>query len=156
MILREISGHGVAIQVCGYQFPDDENVQKRYSWHMVQGQAHADGGDWAFRYPALTCDETPMISTWLRTVAAGGPTAVLRFTEPNLELVVAEQHGADVTVAVGLDMEFLPPWRMPSSGSVCGGGPFVIAVRLSRQQLLAAADEWDAETEPFPDGLAAM
>jgi hypothetical protein len=49
-------------------------------------------------------------------------------------------------VRVSLDQEFLPPWRATELG-----WPTRFFIRLTPEQLIAAADEWDEEIAPFPD-----
>lgn len=154
MLLRDAMGHGVEVRVTGYQFPDADNARQRYSWHMVEGHGWAGEGDWAFRFAALTCDETPLVGRWLRDAAAPRVPEPLRFTEPTIGFAVVDRDASTVTLAVELDIEFLPPWRRPERGPVHAGDPFVITLRLSPNALLAAADEWDAEAAPFPDRLA--
>jgi hypothetical protein len=62
-------GNSVTLTVLGYQFPDADHPAKRFSWHVVTGEATDDSGTWSFECPALTCDETPKVSRWLRDVA---------------------------------------------------------------------------------------
>jgi hypothetical protein len=142
-------GHGVELHVTGYQFPDADDPRKRFSWHVVQGAGYAPTGSWQFRYPALTCDETPRVSAWLRDAARDGCPSALTFTEPNLALRVAARCSDEVVLSIELDLEFSPWDRRQSAGD-----PFVLAVHIPRQTLLAAAEAWDQETAPFPDGLA--
>jgi hypothetical protein len=143
-------GHGLEARVTGYQFPDAANPNKRFSWHMVEGVGHSPRGRWQFRYPALTCDETPRVSAWLRDASIDVGQAVLSFTEPNLGLRVADRFADHVMLRVELDLEFSPPWERRRSA----GDPFILAIRVPRQGLLVAADAWDRETAPFPDGLS--
>ena len=143
-------GNGLEVRVTGYQFPDAADRGKRFSWHMVEGAGHTSRGRWQFRYPALTCDETPRVSAWLRDAAIDAGQPELSFTEPNLALRVADRFSDHVMLSIELDLEFLPPWERRRSA----GDPFILAIRLGRQGLVAAADAWDQEAEPFPDGLA--
>ena len=95
-----VAGYGVDIRVVGYQFPDADDRAKRCSWHIVEGTATCAEGSWSWRYPALTCDESPRLSAWLREVAdavesgpagaggTAGPMATLSFLEPNLSLTL--------------------------------------------------------------------
>ena len=155
MQLHDEHGIGVELHVTGYQFPDAADPQQRYSWHVVEGSAKSTDGDWAFRYPALTCDETPRVSDWLRQAAAGDEgLGRLSFTEPNLALGALERQGAEVLLAVELDIEFLPPWRKPEQGPIYAGDPYVLRLQVPVEALLAAATQWDEETAPYPDGLA--
>jgi hypothetical protein len=148
--LVDADGHGLELSVTGYQFPDAADRGKRFSWHMVEGAGYAPRGRWHFRYPALTCDETPRISTWLRNAAMNVDQPELSFTEPNLAFGVVGRSADDVTLNVELDLEFSPPWQSHHSA----GDPFVLTIRVPRQGLVVAADAWDQETAPFPDGLA--
>lgn len=142
-------GCGVDVRVTGYQFPDATDPQKRFSWHMLEGEGFAPQGSWRFRYPALTCDETPHISTWLRKAATDN-VADLSFTEPNLVLRVAGRSADRVTMAIELDLEFSPPWQRTRMA----GDPHILTLQLPPHTLTAAASAWDQETALFPDGLA--
>ncbi|MEV6265868.1 hypothetical protein AB0L64_01795 [Kribbella sp. NPDC051936] len=150
MRLVDGDGLGLDLGVTGYQFPDAADPGKRFSWHMVEGAAFAPTGRWQFRYPALTCDETPRVSAWLRDAAIGGGQPGLAFTEPNLAFRVVGRSSGQVTLNIELDLEFSPPWERRRSA----GDPFILAVSIPRQGLIVAADAWDQETAPFPDGLA--
>jgi hypothetical protein len=150
--LIDAAGHGVDLRVTGYQFPDAESLAQRYSWHMVEGTATCPEGSWMFRYPALTCDETPYVAAWLRAVAGGERSAAtpgaLTFTEPNLALAVAGYRSGLVALEIRLDLEFSPPWQPRRTA----GEPFVVRCQLTPQQLERAATEWEQEIAPYPDG----
>jgi hypothetical protein len=93
------SADALTLRITGYQFPDAEDPQKRYSWHMIEGEAACPRGSWRFRFPALTCDESSRISAWLREVAGyagrsavSGQPGILEFTEPDLRFSVARRR----------------------------------------------------------------
>jgi hypothetical protein len=149
------SADALTLRVTGYQFPGAQDLRKRYSWHMVEGQAVCPRGSWRFRFPALTCDESPRISTWLREVAgdAGrspvrGQPGILEFTEPNLCFSVAGRQPGEAVLQVALDLEFQPPWHRPRAA----GDPFCLVMHLTAEQLRSAAVEWDEEIARYPDG----
>ena len=79
MRLGAIGGDVPDLSIVGYQFPDADDPQKRYSWHLIQGRADTGSEAWDFRWQALTCDEGPRLAAWLRKVARvsalGGATA---------------------------------------------------------------------------------
>jgi hypothetical protein len=161
MRLADGEGNAVALWVTGYQFPDAEDPRQRFSWHMVSGAAKIADASWSFSSPALTCDETPSVSRWLRAVAEWHEHASARrasttvppeltFTEPNLALRVGDAATDAVTIEVDLDYEFTPPWDHHRYA----GDPFTVRVRVEAEQLRRAADEWDAEAAPYPDRLA--
>jgi hypothetical protein len=155
--LMGAEGHGVALQVVGYQFPDADDPAQRFSWHMLEGSATCVEGSWQFRYPALTCDESPRVGGWLRDVAAGCATsaamsdvassAELTFTEPNLSLVAVPSGPATAMLDIGLSLEFAPPWSCRHAA----GAPYVIRCEMTREQLMQAAAEWEAEIAPYPE-----
>ncbi|GAB1641400.1 hypothetical protein [Krasilnikovia sp. MM14-A1259] len=158
MRLIDAAGHGVDLRVTGYQFPDAEDLAQRHSWHMVEGTATSPEGSWTFRYPALTCDDSQYVARWLRTTALresswpnteAAPTvpASLAFTEPNLTMAASDYAPDLVTLDIGLDLEFSPPWRHRDRA----GTPFVIRTRLTHQQLERAADDWEQEIAPYPN-----
>jgi hypothetical protein len=158
MRLIDPSGYGVDIRVAGYQFPQAEDPRQRCSWHMVEGTAICSEGSWRFRYPALTCDESPAVATWLRgladdaapTESDAGPAlagAALTFTEPNLSFSLVERRPEAAVLQIGLDLEFSPPWRRRRMA----GDPLLLLCRQTHQQLRIAADEWKQEIAPYPD-----
>lgn len=148
MRLIDEAGYGVELRVTGYQFPDAEDPGQRYSWHMVEGTASCPAGTWTFRYPALTCDESPLVASWLRDVARGGRPAALAFTEPNLAMSVTGHRPGGATLEIALDLEFSPPWRQGRGA----GDPFIVGCEPSLSRISAAADEWERELAPFPPG----
>jgi hypothetical protein len=157
--LMGVEGDRVAVRVVGYQFPDADDPVQRFSWHVLEGSATCGEGSWEFRYPALTCDESPRVGAWLRDVALAGcsvsaavggtarSSAELRITEPNLSLTAVRPGPATVVLEVGLDLEFAPPWQSRRDA----GAPYVIRCEVTREQLMQAAVEWDAEIAPYPE-----
>ena len=67
----------------------------------------------------------------------------LTFTEPNLSF---ESHARDV-ITVGFDLECRPPWR----ASWYAGDPVKMEFLGIGDQLVAAADDWDADLLRYPD-----
>ncbi|GAA0897280.1 hypothetical protein GCM10009557_71880 [Virgisporangium ochraceum] len=145
MRLWGAAGSGVDMRVVGYQFPDADDPAERCSWHLVEGTATCDEGSWSWRYPALTCDESPRLSAWLRDVAVGSAGS-LSFLEPNLTLTLVGRTRNAALIEIGLDLEFAPPWRPRRAA----GTPYRISCDVHREQLLRAADDWDAEIAPYP------
>jgi hypothetical protein len=143
----------LSLRVSGYQFPDAEDLRERFSWHMVAGSVRCAEGDWTFEWQALTCGESPVVSRWFRAVAssvdASPHTSALKFTEPNLRFEATTAEGK-TTVTVSFDLEFQPPWRARGGA----GSPYRVHFTDVNGQLMAAADEWDADLAAYPDGLA--
>jgi hypothetical protein len=55
MLLKDADGpNRLMIRVAGYQFPDALNQDKRFSWHMIGGEARCQEGSWRFHWQALT------------------------------------------------------------------------------------------------------
>ncbi|MGI8591401.1 MAG: WapI family immunity protein [Nakamurella sp.] len=112
MRLGAEGGDVLDLSVVGYQFPDEDDPRKRYSWHMVQGRVGTPTETWDFRWQALTCDESPRLAGWLRKVAAAsvhgralpeqGP-ARIDFTEPNLVFEVESHLLRAVVIRAELD-----------------------------------------------------
>jgi hypothetical protein len=147
-------GDSIAVAVTGYQFPDAPDPARRFSWHVVAGQVTRGNETWAFRYAALTCDESPQVSRWLRAVAewagatVGRSPTPLTFTEPSLSMrTAAVQEPQWVTLIVDLKQEFQAPSERHR------GGTSTLTVTMTPTELRRAADEWDRELAPYPDGL---
>jgi len=152
--LGQQDGDWFSARVTGYQFPDAEDPRRRFSWHVLAGDANCADGAWSFAWAAMACHESPLVSDWLREAASGRKSALvdregwLRFTEPNLSFRVAEATDDAITIEVAFDLEFQPPWHRRRGA----GDPFVVRLQSGPEQLLRAANEWDHERAPFPDG----
>jgi hypothetical protein len=179
MRLHDTDGTALALAVTGYQFPDEPDPGRRFSWHMVAGQATVGTARWDFHTPAMTCDEPPTLSAWLRAAAdwldalsEGGepiplPPEALYFVEPNLEFSLHPDDRGDVLVLeVTLDHECQRPEdrtvaRTPEfpPGSTAlqklqmlrHGPPDILRFTVPSAELRTAADEWDASWAPYPD-----
>jgi hypothetical protein len=147
------NGHGIELNVVGYQFPDHPDPLARKSWLMIEGAAYAAEGSWRFRWPALTPDDASLVSEWLLMTAFGEmPIApphelggdcdgCLHFAEPNLGLAVVEYSPDEILLRIELDLEFLPPWRPHQTA----GDPVMLLCGLSAAALTSAAADWDAQ-----------
>src|ERR1700749_5115733 len=117
MLLKDADGpNRLLIRVTGYQFPDAPDPVRRFSWHMVGGEARCQEGGRRFDWQALTCDESPRVSAWLREVAGSvaqrrALPGALQFLEPNLMFRAFPPDGGRPQIQVSLDLEFQPPWR---------------------------------------------
>ncbi|MCW2929715.1 MAG: hypothetical protein JWM19_677 [Actinomycetia bacterium] len=157
MLLKDANGpNRLTIRVTGYQFPDAPDLAKRFSWHMVGGDAQCQEGSWRFHWQALTCDESPRISAWLTEVAEAiacrrDVPPPLRFLEPNLEFAAVPADLATARVLVSFDLEFQPPWHAQQAA----GDPFTLPFTMDEGQLRKAAGQWDAEHAIFPGRAAA-
>jgi hypothetical protein len=153
MLLKDADGpNRLMIRVTGYQFPDALNQDKRFSWHMIGGEARCQEGSWRFHWQALTCDESPQVSAWLTRVAESAaqrsiPPGPLRFLEPNLTFRVFPPDVGSTRIMVSFDLEFQPPWHRRQGA----GDPFALSFTINEEQLRQAAEQWDAERAPFPD-----
>jgi hypothetical protein len=164
--LQNSTGDSLTLHLDGYQFADAADLRKRHSWHLPRGTARCQYGEWSFRWQALTCDESPLISGWLRRVADWLDTAPgqdrmdpreqykdgppdLGFMEPNIRFRVEGELDRTAVVRIDLDLEFRPPWHLPPGRYV--GDEYSLRLRLTAGHLRAAADEWDQEVAAFPD-----
>jgi hypothetical protein len=155
VLLKDEQG-SLRLTVSGYQFPHAADPVKRFSWHMLEGEATTSDGTWRFRYPALACTETPMVGMWLTTVAdwleestGDFPPPRLDFTTSIVSFAVAEGAVAGgATLVISLDREFKPPWHRFE-----GSPAYVVEVRQDVPALRQAAVAWTRETAPYPDGL---
>jgi len=128
------------LSIVGYQFPDADDPQLRYSWHMIGGRAVTASEEWDFRWQALSCDESPHLAAWLREVAEAsalgratpreGPGRTC-FTEPNLAFEVEFYNHGAVVIRTELDLEFRSPANQANrvARMVSGHGPGVAGVR---------------------------
>jgi hypothetical protein len=145
--------HALELSVVGYQFPEAENLAKRYSWHMLEGKAIDADVSWHFRWQALTCDESHRVAPWLRLLAervaspTKGPEAPARlaFTEPNLAFVALEVDADRALLRVELDLEFhrdRAHWQ--------AGDPYLLDLVVTEATLMQAATQWEAEVRAYP------
>ncbi|MGH3278961.1 MAG: WapI family immunity protein [Trebonia sp.] len=153
MWLKDADGpNRLMIRVTGYQFPDAPDPARRFSWHMVGGEAHCQQGSWRFDWQALTCDESPRVSAWLGEVATSITQrrvlpGSLQFLEPNLTFRAFPADAGRTRILVSLDLEFQPPWHRQQGA----GDPFALSFTIDEGQLRQAAGQWDAERAAFPD-----
>ncbi|HEY7596438.1 MAG TPA: hypothetical protein VH969_25050 [Actinophytocola sp.] len=148
------------LSIVGYQFPEAENPQQRYSWHMVQGRAQTADESWGFCWQALTCDESTRLVRWLGEIAdatarGGTPPATgpcrASFTEPNLAFELASYQDGYALIRAELDLEFRSPANRPDHRA---GRPNVLTLRASAEQISAAVADWEADVSRYPDRLA--
>jgi hypothetical protein len=153
MLLKDAGGPDrLTIRVTGYQFPDTPDPARRFSWHMVGGEARCQHGSWRFHWQALTCGESPRISAWLRQAALSVTQqaelpAPLQFLEPNLMFRALPPGKGTARIQVSLDLEFQPPWHQRQHA----GDPVTLSFATGEKQLRQAAEQRDAERSPFPD-----
>lgn len=161
MKLGSGDGDFLELSIDGYQFPDAQNLQQRFSWHMVSGRATNSTESWAFRWQALTCDESVRLGLWLQEVAdrlqrndrrAGQDPWAIWFTEPNLRFEAdAVSFSGFTVITAQLDLEFRAPNNHTRRGP---GEPNTLQLHVSPGQISAAATEWAANVAQYPDGLA--
>ena len=160
MKLGSADGDALELSIDGYEYPDAHDPQERFSWHMIRGHATNSTESWAFRFPALTCDESVRLGSWLQNVAdrsasdvhGPGVPASISFTEPNLRLGVDPRSQTGITVIIAqLDLEFRAPSNRISIGP---GQPNTLQLSASADQISSAAMEWSANVAQYPDGLA--
>jgi hypothetical protein len=155
MLLQDAGGpNRLMVAVTGYQSPEAADRARRLSWHMVGGEARCQHGTWRFHWQALTCDESPQVSAWLRRAAGSvtprrEPPASLRFLEPNLLFRALPPDDATARLQVRLDLEFQSPWHRRQHA----GDPYILSFAIDAEQLRQAAGQWDAERLPFPEHL---
>ena len=156
--MRLISRGGadmIELIIEGYQFPQATDVARRYSWHMIRGSAQTADEAWPFRFPALTCAESPQLSQWLRQVAAWTENsdteqhpADLAFTEPNLSFAVGEHSEGGIALKIQLDLEFVSPAHRTNNRAF--DNPNVLHIVTEATALLIAAADWDRNIHCSP------
>jgi hypothetical protein len=130
------------------------------NWVLVRGNvAVADGAQWTFLDPCLTTWEAPRVSRWLRAVVDGtvheiglwtDETPFIEphftfFNEPNVALSLERRTGERARIRVHFSLEALPP-----DSERLGMFQYFLVLDLSLDDVTAAADQWDADCEPFP------
>lgn len=151
-------GNAVTVAITGYQWPDCEDPVVRCAWRMVGGQATDEHGSWDFSWQALTGDEAPLVSSWLREVAdwldASGndtpkPKDWRSFPEPNLAFrLIADERRDETRIDIDFGAEFKPPQLGQDRRA---GRPYTVSVLTDAVALRTAADDWDRERAPYPD-----
>jgi hypothetical protein len=155
MRLNGEEGNSVTLDIEDYQFPEAADPNQKYSWHMIKGRADRAGASRSFRYPALTCDETPKLSVWLRAVAdwvegVAERVEPLRFTEPNLGFdLIQEEPSTVASIRITLEQEFVAP-----EDTRAGKHASHVLLAVGAAHLRAAAADWDLAFEQYPDRLA--
>jgi len=145
------NGYGVELGVVDYQFPDSMVPGQRRSWLIVEGAATCPQGMWRFRWQALTASDAIDLEAWIRSAAQpsgedDAGRASIEFTEPNLAFTITGSDTNEIELQTSLDLEFSPPWRKHTRS----GDPFTISCRISRADMLRAADDWAIEIARYP------
>lgn len=157
MLLAGETGDAFEMWIEGYQFPEASNPHQRFSWYMIGGRATTAEEEWTFRWQALTCDEPPRISAWLRRAAswtegeAPDVPGRLTFTEPNLAFDTTTRIGNLARLEVALDYEFGPPTRTVGRRRP-GREPGVVRIEVHGDDLRSAAEQLDEDIARYPDG----
>jgi hypothetical protein len=140
------AGSTVELTVQGYQFPDasprSRSLDHDANWLEIRGVIDADGVRWSFEDPCLLTVEARELGRWLRDVAAGGSPQDLWFVEPNLVFGLDDRTAERVAVRVTFSHESAPPTD--------SGAPDEVVLRLTPQELAAAAAEWEDELAVYP------
>jgi hypothetical protein len=139
MLLSGTDGDSLTLNITGYQFPNADDLQTRYSWHVVEGRASSGDSSWPFRFAALTCDESALLANWLKDTSGGLEVpSVLEFVEPNLKFEIVGRLDDQVILVVHLSQEFGAP------------DPTALRLQLKLEALGTAADQWQADVDRFP------
>ena len=157
MHLAGAGGVAVTLTVLRWQFPPDAG-EGDDAWLIIGG--HVDSGDeqWSFVDPCLEIGEARELARWLRASGEGRvkPDAeygdhesepALSFLEPALGFSVCGQDAEEVAVRVYLTAEAAPPWLREHDPHRARR---ILSVRLRRDQLLVAAEDWDRELNALP------
>lgn len=157
--LGSIDGESFRLAVDGLQFPDAAELEKRFSWYVVEGSASRSGEAWDFAWQALTCDAAHLICGWLFEVASWielGPGADAPsppwLIEPNLQFTSVSWENGRALLTIELDLEFRPP--AVRQGRKGAGSPETLRVRATAEELRNAAIDLSATIarHPVPSG----
>ncbi|MDT0530367.1 hypothetical protein RM555_15355 [Micromonospora sp. DSM 115977] len=161
MEIRSDDGARVRIRPVGYQPgvepPDDPDEAADWNdWLLVETDARtADGQAWSHLEPCLTVAEAYALAGWLRQQAEttgdpAEPSAVARFTEPNLAFRTRVLRRRRLALTVEFSYESLPPWmrRQPP------GAVYLLTLTVSADALSTAAEQWAREADAYPRRVA--
>ena len=138
----------VGLAILGYQFPEMATELYDSNWLNVKLTASGPLGSWSAVDPALLTYEAKDLESWLRSLAAGTPTARgWSALEPNLWMEW-EPLGTKKTLRIGFGAEFLPPAFNKAHSSAPDGAFLDFVVDLD--QLEDAADSLQAGLARFP------
>ncbi len=157
--LGETDRDSLRLAVVGYQFPDEEDPNKRDSWYVLDGSATRGGRDWDFRWAAMTCDAAPRLCSWLFALADWlelEPTDEVApkapwLIEPNLQFPGVSVVNGRAEIAVELDLEFLP--SEDRDGRRGAGNPEVLSPRATAEELRRGAIDFAESIARFPTEL---
>jgi hypothetical protein len=164
VLLTSSDGASVELRPTRYQFttassdPGDWDA----NWREIHGRVRTLAGEsWKFDGPCLTTWEARQLGDWLRAAADGRVTGteaptedsqdLLTFTEPKVGFSVGARQEDSLVVRVHLSLESVAD--RPGAGEEAPYHFYVYSVppRVGREDLLAAAEAWDADTRPFPE-----
>jgi hypothetical protein len=163
VLLTSLDGASVELRPVRYQFPTASGVPGDWdaNWLQVRGRVRTAAGEsWTFDDPCLTTWEARELRDWLRAAADGSLPMIdvasedseilLTFTEPNLGFSLAARNNDSLVVRVHLSLESVagrPGAEKEASYDIYA---YSVALRIGREDLLAAALAWEAELAPFP------
>jgi hypothetical protein len=164
--LTSSDGASLDLRPTRYQFEEALRPSRNWdeewdpNWLIIHGEVRtALGAAWSFDDPCLTTWEAAELLDWLRSAAEGRITAtetpdedspgMLTFVEPNLGFSVAGQDDSHVAVRAHLSAEAVTnrPSAIPHPWDTYA---YSVVLRLTRAELLAAAQDWQDDLTPFP------
>ena len=154
--LGSVARDSLRFAIDGYQFADSDNPRERHSWYVLEGAATREGNEWTFRWQALTCDTPAYLALWLLQladwIAAGSSQDAPEcpwLIEPNLQFPDVRMVNGRAELTIELNREFLAPERR--NGRVGAGGPEVLTVYATAEQLRRAAIDLAATAARYPE-----
>lgn len=153
LTLGSTDGDSLRLAIDGFQFPDAEDLNKRFSWYFVDGNATQSGRSWQFRWQALTCSTAPLICGWLFDLAnwvERGPSAeppdAPWLVEPNVQFTNVEWEHGRALITVELSQEFSPPANRAQPADKHA----VLRIRSTAEELRSSAIDFAATIARFP------
>jgi len=155
-------GASVTLWPTGYQFGRGSAPRGDWdaNWLLVRGDVcMASDETWSFHDACLTTWEAASLWSWLRAACSGNvaPTdaphedseSLLAFTEPNLAFSVASMTDEEIVLRVHLALESGP--ALPKDSEPADLYSYYVPLSMTGGELLAAADEWRGDIEPYPE-----
>jgi hypothetical protein len=162
--LTSSDGASVELRPTRYELPAEpiEPGDWDANWLEVHGQVRtAEGESWPFEDPCLTTWEARQLRDWLRAAAEGRvpvtavpseeSSGVLGFTESNLGFSVAALEADALVLRVHFSHESLAGRPGVDQKTLFDAYANSVALKVGREDLLAAGDEWQKELGAFPE-----
>ena len=143
MYLGSMGKNRVALEIAGYQFPENRDNDYDANWLMITIDLQTPEYQWQKTDPALLTWEMQSLINWLEAVNIQKEDwNCINFIEPNLSFCLKGRDNSEIVLGVHLALEFRPP--------LTAGHEAVIEIDCTHEELKRWTDELKNQLKAFP------